>query len=162
MCHSVPRRLAFVFATVCASVVAVSSPTMVCAQASDSGSVARTVGRFHEALAAGDSATALALLAPDATILESGGVETRDEYRGHHLPGDIGFARAVKSERGPVRVIMRGDVAWAMSTSTTRGEFSGRTINSAGAELMVLTRDTAAPDGWRIRAVHWSSRARRP
>jgi hypothetical protein len=28
-------------------------------------------------------------------------------------------------------------------------------VNSAGAELMVLTR---MPDGWRISAVHWSSR----
>ena len=72
--------------------------------ASDSAAVVATVGRFHAALAAGDSAAALALLAPDVTILESGGVETRDEYRSHHLPGDIAFARAVKSERGPMRV----------------------------------------------------------
>jgi ketosteroid isomerase-like protein len=133
-------------------------------QPGDSAAVAGTVARFHEALAAGDSAGVLALLAPDAVILESGGVETREEYRGHHLPGDIGFARAVKSVRSPIRVTLRGDVAWATSTSVTQGEYRGRAVNSAGAELMVLTRAAAAgtsPAGWRITAVHWSSRARR-
>lgn len=128
-------------------------------QPGDSAAVARTVTRFHEALASGDSTAALALLAPDVTILESGGVETREQYRGHHLPGDIGFARAVKSVRGPIQVRVRGEVAWATSSSTTRGEYRGRAVDSAGAELMVLTRDGA---DWRISAIHWSSRTRRP
>lgn len=126
---------------------------------SDSAAVVAVVERYHQALAHADTATALSLLAPDAVIMESGGVETLAEYRSHHLPGDIAFARAVRRERGPVRVAMRGDVAWVSSTSTTRGEYRGRTVNSAGAELMVLSRET---DGWRIRAVHWSSRALRP
>jgi hypothetical protein len=39
-----------------------------------------------------------------------------------------------------------------------QGEFRARAVNSVGAELAVLTR---AGDGWRIRAIHWSSRARR-
>jgi ketosteroid isomerase-like protein len=124
----------------------------------DSADVVSTVERFHAALAAGDSVAALALLAPDATILESGGIETRDEYRAGHLSGDIAFARVVKTERGPLRVTVRGDMAWAAGTSTTAGEFRGRAVNSAGAELVVLTR---TPSGWRIAAVHWSSRARR-
>ena len=128
-------------------------------QSGDSAAVAAVVARYHDALAAGDSASALVLLADDAVILESGGVETREEYRSHHLPGDIGFARAVKSERTPPRVTVKGDVAWAVSTSTTQGETNGRQINSAGAELMVLTR---TPQGWRISAIHWSSRQRRP
>lgn len=132
------------------------------ASSSDSAAVARTVARFHDALASGDSTGALALLASDATILESGGVETRDEYRSHHLPGDIGFARAIKSTRGPARVVVRGDVAWLTGTSTTQGDYRGRAINSTGAELMVLTRDASAADGWRIAAIHWSSRTRRP
>jgi ketosteroid isomerase-like protein len=117
------------------------------------------VRRYGAALAAGDSATALDLLAPDAVILESGAVETREEYRSHHLPGDIAFARAVRSEDSPARVTIVGDAAWAWSTSVTQGEYRGRAVNSAGAELMVLTRGS---DGrWRIRAIHWSSRARR-
>ena len=126
---------------------------------SDSAEVAAVVERYHQALVAGDSAAVLRLLADDAVILESGGVETRDEYRSHHLPGDMAFVRAVKSVRSPLRVVVRGDVAWASSTSTTQGEFRGRAINSSGAELMVLVR---ASQGWQIAAIHWSSRARRP
>lgn len=127
------------------------------AASTDSASVAETVHRFHGALAQGDSATALALLTDDVEVLESGGVESRAEYRSHHLGSDIEFARAVRSERGPLRVHVRGDVAWATSTSTTQGEFRGRPVNSAGAELMVLVR---TPQGWRIAAIHWSSRRR--
>ena len=129
------------------------------ASPSDSSDAAGVVHAYHRALSTGDSSAALALLAADAVILESGGVETRDEYRAHHLPGDIQFAQAVPGQRADVRVTIRGDVAWAWSTSITQGEYRGRTINSAGAELMVLTR---TPQGWRITAIHWSSRTRRP
>lgn len=125
---------------------------------SDSQDVAAVITRFHSALAAGDSAGALALFAADATILESGGIESRSEYQSHHLPGDLAFARAVPSRRGAIDVRVQGDVAWASSTSVTEGEFRGRKVNSAGAELVVLSREAA---GWRIRAIHWSSRARR-
>ena len=125
---------------------------------SDSAAVAAAVHKFHDTLATGDSTGALALLANDVVILESGGVETREEYRSHHLPGDMAFARAVKSERAGLRVAVRGDVGWVTGTSTTAGEYRGRQVNSAGAELVVLTR---TPQGWRISAVHWSSRTRR-
>jgi ketosteroid isomerase-like protein len=125
---------------------------------SDSAAVASVVSRYQQALESADSTTALALLTTDAVILESGDVETREEYRAHHLAADIAFARAVKSVRTRVRVVVRGDVAWVASTSTAQGEFRGRGVNSAGAELMVLTRMT---DGWKIAAIHWSSRTRR-
>ncbi|HKP76151.1 MAG TPA: nuclear transport factor 2 family protein [Longimicrobiaceae bacterium] len=126
--------------------------------AADSAAVAATVARFHAALAAGDSVGALALLAPDVVIMESGGVESRADYRSHHLGADIEFARAVPSRTDAVKVRVRGDVAWASSTSTTQGSFRGRDINAAGAELMVLSRTAS---GWRIEAIHWSSRSRR-
>lgn len=122
---------------------------------SDSMAVAGVVDRYHHALAAGDSAAALALLSPNAMILESGSVESLREYRSHHLPADIAFARAVKGTRSPVRVTVRGDVAWTSATSTTRGKYRRKTVNSSGAELMVLTRSV---DGWTISAIHWSSR----
>jgi ketosteroid isomerase-like protein len=123
----------------------------------DSAEVAGTVGRYHAALGRGDSTAALALLAPDAVILESGGRESVAEYRAHHLPADIEFARGVPETRSPIRVIVRGDAAWATSTTTTKGTFRGRAVDSVGAELMVLTRTA---DGWRIAAIHWSSRRR--
>jgi ketosteroid isomerase-like protein len=149
-----------------AAALAFAAPSTLVAQAhaghgtaaADSADVAATVERFHRALATADSAGALALLTPDVTILESGGVEDRAEYRSHHLGSDIEFARAVPSRRGPMAVRVHGDVAWATSTSTTEGTFRGRAINSSGAELMVLVR---TPQGWRIAAIHWSSRNRR-
>lgn len=128
-------------------------------QSRDSADVANAVLAYDRALRAGDSTAVLALLATDAIILESGGIETRDEYRSHHLAGDIASSRAVPSENSAVSVRVRGDVAWAWSTSTTQGEFRGRQVNSSGAELMVLTR---TPSGWKISAIHWSSRTRRP
>jgi len=126
--------------------------------APDSAAVVRAVQAYHAALQAGDSVAALALLAEDVRIAESGGLETRDEYRSHHLPGDMAFAAAVTREPGPVHVTVVGDVAWAVSTSRTTGTFRERGINSSGAELMVLTRGA---HGWRIRAIHWSSRQAR-
>ena len=126
--------------------------------AGDSSAVADAVGRYHAALAEGDSSAALSLLGEDAVILESGDLETRDEYRAHHLSADIQFARAVPGTRGPVRVVVRSNVAWAVSTSTTRGAFRGQPVNSQGAELMVLTRER---EGWKIQAIHWSSHTTR-
>jgi ketosteroid isomerase-like protein len=113
------------------------------------------VERYHRALREGDSVAALAQLAEDAVIVESGRIESRQEYRSHHLPADIAFARAVKGTRSPVRVSIQSDVAWTTATSTTQGKLRGRPVNSAGAELMILTR---SKDGWKIRAIHWSSR----
>jgi ketosteroid isomerase-like protein len=125
----------------------------------DSSDVARVVHAYDRALRTGDSTAALALLADDAIVLESGGMETRAEYRSHHLPSDIEFTRAVQGTQSPLRVKVRGDVAWVASTSVAQGTFRGRPVNSVGAELMVLTRGAA---GWKIAAIHWSSRARRP
>ena len=153
------RTLACILAAVATRALPAQPVTKDAVPRSDSAVVAATVEAYHRALATGDSAAALALLAPDAVILESGGVETREDYRGHHLAADIAFARAVPSVRAPIRVTMNGAAAWASSTSTAQGEFRGRQVNNAGAELMVLTRGA---DGRRlIRAIHWSSRARR-
>lgn len=125
----------------------------------DSTEAAKVAERFTAALGSGDSATAAALLDSSAVVLESGDLETRDEYLRHHLPADIAFARAVKSERKIRQVITRGDAAWIVATSRTTGRFEGRDINSAGAELMVLNH---TPAGWRIGAIHWSSHRIRP
>jgi ketosteroid isomerase-like protein len=124
----------------------------------DSAAVAAAITAFHAALSAGDSAAALVLLDDELVVLESGGIETREQYRSHHLQADIAFARSLAGVRGPTRVRIERDVAWAWSSSTTQGEYRGRRVNSAGAELVVLRR---RPAGWRITAIHWSSRPRR-
>jgi uncharacterized protein (TIGR02246 family) len=129
--------------------------------------VAQEVGRpedvvraFHDALATGDSALVLNLLAEDAVIFESGGVEaSREEYRSNHRPADIAFARSTEKEVTVDRVGFSGDVAWVASHSTTTGSFRGRDVNRAGTETMVLRRTQM---GWRIEHIHWSSRDVRP
>jgi ketosteroid isomerase-like protein len=150
----IPSRLTML--RLATSLVFVSIPAAAAlAQAhSDSAAVAAAVERYHKALSLGDSTAALALLSPAAVIAESGRIETLREYRSQHLQADVAFARAVKSIRSPVLVNVRGDVAWTIASSTTRGTYRGKRMNSAGAELMVLTR---APGGWTISAIHWSS-----
>jgi len=126
---------------------------------SDASAVSAVVSAFHAGLRAGDAAAVMQLIADDALILEAGGVETRAEYGKNHLPADIEFEKVVTSTRGPVRLVVNGSSAWATTSSEYRGTFQGRAIDSLGIELMVLSRDAS---GWRIRAIHWSSRARKP
>jgi ketosteroid isomerase-like protein len=127
--------------------------------ATDSADVAAAAERFRDALSRGDSAAVLTMLAPDVQVLESGGLEDRAEYRRHHLPADIEYARALHATHTVAAVVVHGDAAWVTSTSTSKGTVKGRKIDSAGAELLVLSRAGArAP--WQIRAIHWSSRKR--
>jgi uncharacterized protein (TIGR02246 family) len=148
----IPRGLAAAL-----TILAAPSAAALAQAPGDSAAVAAVVEHYHRALAEGDSAAALALMAEDAVIIEGGQIESRREYRSHHLPADIAFARATKATRSPAHVVVRGDVAWTTVTSTTRGTYHGRSVNSIGAELMVLTR---MMDGWKISAIHWSSRTR--
>lgn len=127
------------------------------ASAIDSADVVAAVAGFHAALSAGDSAAALAMLSQDAVIVEAGTIETLHEYRGQHLPADIEFAQTASSSRQVMTLRVAGGVAWVVSSSTTTGSFRDRPVNSAGAELIVLSKDSGK---WRIRAIHWSSRRR--
>lgn len=134
-----------------------ATPAVVQAQSVEADVIA-VIDSYHSALASGDSVTALAMLADDVTILESGNVEDKEHYRSGHLAGDMRFAAAVPRERSDITVTLMGDVAWAWSTSITEGQMGEREINSQGAELMVVVREGGA---WKIKAIHWSSRARR-
>jgi ketosteroid isomerase-like protein len=138
----------------CAALLACASPPR-----DDAGAGAeaeRTVAAFHAALARGDRAAAESLLAPDAVVLEGGERETREEYLAHHLDADVAFAREVPLARESPRAVARGDVAWVVATTRGEGAHAGRPLHIRGAELIVLSR---GDDGWRIRAIHWSSRA---
>jgi ketosteroid isomerase-like protein len=132
--------------TLCASAVA--------ATPDESAIVGSTVEAFHNALTHGDGKAAMNLLAPEAVILESGSAESRADYEREHLPEDINFARTVRSVRSDVHVEINGDTAWLTSHSKSEGTFEGKPINSAGVELVVLTKTAEV---WRIRAIHWSS-----
>ena len=118
--------------------------------------MAHTLGR-DAYLFFGDAAKVMSLVAEDAMFLEAGTVETRAQYEKDHLPADIAFEKGVKIKRSPIRIVIVGDAAWATSTSEYQGTYQGRAVDSLGTELMVLSRGGG---GWRIRAIHWSSRAR--
>jgi ketosteroid isomerase-like protein len=121
--------------------------------------VQKIVDAFHAGLKAGDTARVMTLLAPDVLLLEAGSIETRAEYELKHLPADVEFEKSVTTSFKPYRVTVVGDAAWAVNTNEYKGTFRDRPVDSVGVELMVLSRDAA---GWRIRAIHWSSRARKP
>jgi ketosteroid isomerase-like protein len=126
------------------------------ALAQDEPTPEATVRMFHEALATGDSVTALSLLTEDAVIYESGGMEaSREEYRSHHLSADIEFASSTVPESTLDRSGRSGDIAWVLSRSRTIGTFRDSEIDSMGTETMLLVHTAG---GWRIRHIHWSSR----
>lgn len=123
----------------------------------DVAAVTSVVNAFHNGIRNGDAAAVAQVIADDALMLEAGDAETRAEYLRNHLPIDIEFEKTVSTKRSPIRVVVNGPSAWATSTSEFSGTFQGKPVDSIGAELMVLTRE---PSGWRIRAIHWSGRAR--
>ena len=112
---------------------------------------------FYGAMKTGDTATAMRQIAPDAMFVESGRLETRDEYEKNHLPADIQFERQVPGKRGPWRVNFEGDAAWAIAETEFEGTFDGSPVNFVSTQLAVLTRETGP---WLIRSIHWSSRRR--
>ncbi len=120
---------------------------------------ASAVDAFHVALEHGDTEAALAHLADDVLIFESGEAErSKTEYAQHHLAADAAFSAAVPSIRSRRTARAGADSAWVASESRTTGEFNGRPINSLSVETMVLRHEA---DGWRITHIHWSSHAAR-
>lgn len=114
------------------------------------------VERFGQALAAGDEAAALALLAADVLIYESGGQEaSRAEYAAAHLKGDIEFLKGVRSQTLDRKHTVLGDLALITSRSRATGTYKDKPVDSLGTETLVLRR---GEDGWRIVHIHWSSR----
>lgn len=121
----------------------------------DEAAAAQAVVRsFHDALRRGDARAAQALLAADAVILESGHMESREQYLQHHLGADIEFAKAVPATVTRSDATVSGNTAWVRAVTSSQGTFRNRRVKLSGAELVVLTR---TPGGWEIRAVHWSS-----
>lgn len=130
------------------------------AQASrtDSAAAVATVAQFHAALSAADSARAVALLSEDVMILESGAIQTRNDYLSHHLGADMKASAGSKAQRSIVRVSMAGGSVIIVSKSISPPTGAEGNTGSEMAELMVVSKSAT---GWQIRAVHWSSRRRK-
>ena len=121
---------------------------------------AAVVDAFHAALGRGDTAAAAALLAEDALIFESGGVErSKAEYESHHLAADAAFSGAV-----PAVVLRRAGnaangLAWVATEARMTGKYKDRAVDRLSTETMIL-RDTGR--GSKIVHIHWSSQAAKP
>ena len=118
--------------------------------------VRRVADRLHRALASGDSARVLELLAEDVRVYESGHAETRSEYRAGHLGVDIEFSRGTDREVLSEHVRIPGrDMALYLAEYRSTGTFRGEEIEGRGTETLVMER---GQQGWRIVHIHWSSR----
>lgn len=146
-----------VVAALTAVVVLGAGPRPLAAQepSPDEAGVRAVVQAFGDALAAGDSTAALALLHPDLVVYESGHAETLAEYRSGHLAADIEFASAVAFETLDEDLALFPGAALYTSRYTAKGTFRGREIDAHGVETIVLV---PTDGGWRIRHIHWSSR----
>jgi hypothetical protein len=69
----------------------------------------------------------------------------------------VEFEKAVPSKRSPIRAVVMGESARASTTNELVGTIQGRAVDLVATELIILSK---APDGWRIRAISWSSRSR--
>jgi ketosteroid isomerase-like protein len=127
------------FAGCAASILCLASPLSE-TFSPDTKAITATVNGFHDALRRGDSEAALKLLATDAVILESGSSQTREEYAREHLAEDISFLKAVPGTRSKLSIKRKGNVAWTNATTQSVGNSNAHEINSAGVELMVLTK----------------------
>ena len=137
------------------------SLTAACASApstaDDEAAVAAAVKAFQTAMDTGDAATTMQYIADDALMMEGGTIENRMQYETDHLPLDLDFAKGMTAKRMPVTQDVRGDVAWVRTSTEFTGTFQDQPLSLLGLETMVLTRE---PQGWRIRALHWSSQRR--
>ena len=104
----------------------------------------------------GDKAKATSLLAPDITIYEAGHVErSRDEYAGHHLGGDMEFAKNATRKVLKQTERIDGKTAILWEETETTGTARGKPVHAFGTETAVLEKNG---DNWTIVHVHWSSR----
>lgn len=135
------------------SLVCVWLPACAPAPPSEADVIA-AIESFYGAMRTGDAAAAMRLVASDAVFVESGRLETREEYETSHLPADIEFESQVTGMRGPWRVTLQGDTAWAIASTDYDGAFNDTPVRFVSSQLAVLTRESGE---WRIRSIHWSS-----
>jgi ketosteroid isomerase-like protein len=147
------RRFAVALAALCS--FAVPALAQDSQPEADESAVRAVVQGFKDALAAGDSSTALSYLHPDLVVYEAGRAEVLAEYRAGHLAADMEFAAAVETTVLEQGVIVRPEMALWVSERASKGELRERAIDAHGTETIVLL---PTDSGWKILHVHWSSR----
>ncbi len=121
--------------------------------------IVKQVDAFGQALARADFERVKSLLAPDAIILESGGVErSRDEYLNHHAKSDASFLADAH-----VSIVFRtarvdGKLAWLATESEIHTSRGNKPLTLLSTETMILAKRS---HDWQIVHIHWSSRPKK-
>ena len=137
------------------AVVLAASCTSSTSKPTDRADVEAAIESFYAAMKKGDPKAAMAMIAPDAVFVESGRLETRQQYEESHLPADIDFEKQITGKRSPWNIKVNGDTAWGIASTTYEGTVDGADVNFVSRQLAVVTR---GEDGkWLIRSIHWSS-----
>ena len=133
------------------AVTLAASCTSSTSKPTDEADVTAAIESFYAAMKKGDAKAAMAMIAPDGMFVESGRRETRQQYEESHLPADIDFEKDNTGKRGPWTIVVNGDTAWGIASTT----YDAATVPFVSTQLAVVTR---GEDGkWLIRSIHWSS-----
>jgi ketosteroid isomerase-like protein len=117
--------------------------------------VQNTVMSFAEAVARGDSTTALTFIHPDLVVFQDGESETLDVYRGRHLAADLAMMAAVRPQTLSEQLMVVGETALYTRQYRLRGTFRGKAMDTTGTETLLLV---STPRGWKVRHIHWSTK----
>ncbi|MTI88493.1 MAG: nuclear transport factor 2 family protein [Balneolaceae bacterium] len=135
------------------------SSSFVYSQESKSENMAiEVLNRFQQAIVDNNTELASSLLHDEALILESGGMETKSEYLSHHFHSDGKFLSAMERKVISREAAQEGSTIWVSTVSEMKGTYNDRDIAVNSAELAVLV---STDEGWKISALHWSSRSSR-
>lgn len=117
---------------------------------------ASVLDKFRAALIAGDTETIKEVLSKDVLIYEGAGVErSLAEYEAHHLPSDIKFSQAVKTELLERKTYTVDDLAVITSRYSVSGSYKGRDIDLTMNETITVAN--IQDSGWKIIRIHWSN-----
>jgi ketosteroid isomerase-like protein len=118
---------------------------------------AGAINAFRKALGSGDKEAAVAALAAEVVIYESGFVEaSRDAYASHHMLSDMAFLQAVSTSMTGQTVHAMGDMAMVLTESRTTGTYNDKAVDYISLETAILHQ---AGDGWKVIHLHWGGRA---
>lgn len=133
--------------------------TMPAAVDSVAQAAVAVVEQFSAALRTADFTRLGELLAEDALIFESGGVErSREAYLGHHAISDAQFLKAAHVQVKQRVARVDGLYAWVGTESELHVTDDGKALTVFSTETMLLKKTGA---DWRIVHIHWSSRTKK-
>lgn len=123
-------------------------------ETSQEEAITKTLNAFQQAIIDNDVQKARMLLADSVRILESGNIETKEEYLSHHFHSDGKFLSAMNREVETRNIRILGNAAWVSTQTHLWGTYSERELDLNSLELAVLKKENG---NWKIAALHWSS-----